>query len=65
MLILLFVMEHLGLRLSSHNNCIVLSPPCLCDVLLIKFLVLQWPGSKAAWAKRRDVLAHVLSDRHE
>uniref|UniRef100_A0A8C3QXU1 non-specific serine/threonine protein kinase n=1 Tax=Cyanoderma ruficeps TaxID=181631 RepID=A0A8C3QXU1_9PASS len=42
-------MEHLGLSLSSHNNCTVLSPPCLCDALLIKFCVLQWPGPKAAW----------------
>lgn len=55
LVILLFVMEHLGLSLSSHNNYIVLSVPCLCGALLMKFLVLQWPGSKPAWAGGRPV----------
>lgn len=48
-------MEHFGLSLSSHNNYIVPSPLWFCDVLLIKFLVLQWPGSKAAWGGGRAV----------
>lgn len=46
-------MEHLGL--SSHNNCIVRSAWCLCDALLTKFLFLQGPGSKPAWAGGRTV----------
>lgn len=63
MLVLLYVMEHLGL--SSHNNCRVLSPCCLCDALLIKFLFLQGPGSKPAWAGGRTVAPNCSPGQNE